>query len=85
MVKTGMITRAHVATLTARHTLNFQHSKNDPIRRRQLQIIKLHEIQYSSSSEVSGSVIPRNEHQIPKVYYMHHEIFSGNSFVGRRI
>ena len=40
MVKTGTRARAHVATLTARHTLNFQRSNNDPIRSRQLQIIK---------------------------------------------
>ena len=40
MVKTGIWARAHVATLTARHTPNFQYSKNDLIRSRQLQIVK---------------------------------------------
>ena len=40
MVKTGIWAKAHVATLTARHTLNFQYSKNDLIRSRQLQIVK---------------------------------------------
>ena len=72
MVKTGIWARAHVATLTARHTLNFQYSKNDLIRSRQLQIIKTlqNPIQYLTSfSFHSQQLIPLELGKVRKIKF----------------